>query len=428
MKNKRQPLIVALVYLIFFVISFLTNILGPLVPNIIDSFHLSLALAGFLPFSFFVAYGIMSIPAGILIEKYSEKLVLILAFLLALIGSAIFVFFTSFSIALISLFLIGLGMAMLQVVINPLLRVAGGEEHFAFNSVLAQVFFGGASFLSPWLYSYLVQNVHTANSNAMLDILNKLVPAHLKWVSLYWVFAVVVLLMIVVIWVVHIPKVELKEDEKIGTSDTFKELLKNRYTFLFFLGIFMYVGTEQGIANWISKFLQLYHGLSPETAGAKAVAWFWGLMTIGCLLGLGLLKLFDSRKILSVFVAGAAISLSFALFGPANIAVIAFPLCGFFASVMWSIVISLGLNSVAKHHGTLAGILCTGIVGGAVVPLIIGAFSHWLGLRGAMFLLYITLGYLFSIGIWAKPLVNNAVTKKPLRDLFKTKKAVADVD
>jgi fucose permease len=370
----------------------------------------------------------MSIPAGILIEKYSEKLALIVAFLLALIGAATFVFFTSFSIALISLFLIGLGMAMLQVVINPLLRVAGGEEHFAFNSVLAQLFFGAASFLSPWLYSYLVQNLHTQKSNPLLDALNKVVPQHLEWVSLYWVFAVVVLLMIIVIGAVRIPKVELKEDEKIGTADTFKTLLKNRYTFLFFLGTFMYVGTEQGIANWISKFLQLYHGLSPETTGASAVAWFWGLMTIGCVLGLGLLKLFDSRKILLVFVIGAALSLSFALFGSAKVAVVAFPLCGFFASVMWSIVISLGLNSVASHHGTLAGILCTGIVGGAVVPLIIGALANWLGLRGAMFLLYITLGYLFSMGIWAKPLVNNAVTKS-LRDLFKTKKAaVADTD
>src|SRR5437764_7089576 len=234
MKNKRQPLLVALVFLIFFVISFLTNILGPLVPNIIDSFHLSLALAGFLPFSFFVAYGVMSIPAGILIEKFSEKFVLILAFLFAFAGAITFVFFTSFAIALFSLFMIGLGMAMLQVVINPLLRAAGGEEHFAFNSVLAQLFFGGASFLSPMLYSYLVQNLHTGKSNFLLDTLNKYVPENLKWVSLYWVFAVVVLLMILVIWAIRIPKVELTDEEKIGTSDTFRELLRNRYTWLFF--------------------------------------------------------------------------------------------------------------------------------------------------------------------------------------------------
>jgi fucose permease len=123
----------------------------------------------------------------------------------------------------------------------------------------------------------------------------------------------------------------------------------------------------------------------------------------------GSFKLFDSRKILMVFVVGAAITLTCGLFGSADVAKIAFPLCGFFLSVMWSIVISLGLNSVANHHGTLAGILCTGIVGGAVVPALIGVLSDVVGLRAAMFLIYLTLGYLFSMGIWAKPLVNNAL-------------------
>ncbi|MES1222252.1 MAG: MFS transporter, partial [Bacteroidota bacterium] len=393
MKSKRQPLLVALVFLVFFVISFLTNILGPLVPDIIDSFHLSLGLAGFLPFSFFVAYGIMSIPAGILTEKYGEKFMLIFSFLLALVGALVFAFFTSFGVALFSLFIIGLGMAMLQVVINPLLRTAGGEEHFAFNSVLAQVFFGLASFLSPLLYSYLVQHIHTKDSNLLLNTLNKLVPADLKWVSLYWIFAIVVLLMVIVIVLIKFPKVELKEDEKIGTMANFRELLKNRYTWLFFLGTFTYVGTEQGIANWISKFLQLYHGKSPETVGASVVSWFWGLMTLGCLLGLVLLKLYDSRRILMFFTAGAMISLTVALTGTAGMAIIAFPLCGFFASVMWSIVISLGLNSVANNHGTFAGILCTGIVGGAVVPLVIGSLSDRIGLKAAMLLIYVTLAY-----------------------------------
>src|SRR5215813_13217650 len=122
MKNKRQPFIVALVFLIFFVISFLTNILGPLVPDIIDGFHLSLGMAGFLPFSFFIAYGVMSIPAGVLLERFSEKPVMIVSFALALIGSFLFALIPVYSIALLSLFSIGIGMAMLQVAINPLLR------------------------------------------------------------------------------------------------------------------------------------------------------------------------------------------------------------------------------------------------------------------------------------------------------------------
>ncbi|GAB3257590.1 sugar MFS transporter [Larkinella harenae] len=414
---KSNPLIVILIFLIFFVISFLTNILGPIIPDIITSFNLSIGLAGFLPFAFFVAYGVMSIPSGILVEKYREKPVLLSAFFLAFSGALLFALIPSFSIALFSLFLIGLGMAMLQVVINPLLRVAGGEAQFAFNSVMAQLFFGAASFLSPLLYSYLVSNVHAGRSSGLVAVFDQLVPENLKWVSLYWVFAVTALLMVVVIYFVRFPKVELKEDERIDTGKAFKDLLGNKTVWLFFAGIFSYVGTEQGIANWTSQFLQTYHGVDPATTGASVIAYFWGLLTIGCLLGLLLLKIFDSRRVLMLFAAGAIVSLLSGLFGPVDMAIYAFPMTGFFASVMWSIVVSLALNSVPHHHGTFSGILCTGIAGGAVVPLIVGGLAELLGLRLAMLFLLLTLGYIFSIGIWARPLVNNA-TVKSWKELF----------
>jgi MFS transporter, FHS family, L-fucose permease len=159
-KMKRNYYIVVLIFIIFFVISLLTNILGPIIPDIIKSLDLSLTLAAFLPFSFFVAYGVMSIPAGMLVEKYREKPVLLASFMISFIGAIMLALFPYFLVALISLFLIGIGMAILQVAINPLLRVSGGEEHFAFNSVFAQLIFGGASFLSPFIYSYLVTNIN----------------------------------------------------------------------------------------------------------------------------------------------------------------------------------------------------------------------------------------------------------------------------
>lgn len=415
---KPNLIIVPLIFLIFAVISFLTNILGPLVPDIINSFDLSIGLAGFLPFSFFVAYGVMSIPSGILIEKYSEKTVLIAAFILALVAALVFAIFTTFLTALLSLFAIGIGMAMLQVVINPLLRHTGGEEHFAFNSVLANFFFGAASFLSPLLYSAMVTNIHGDNSSTVILFFNQLVSPELKWVSLYWVFAVTCLIMIVAIALIRFPKVELKADEKIDTGSSFRELLRNRNVVLYFLGIFAYVGTEQGIANWMSKFLQLYHGIDPATGGATAISYFWGLITVGCFLGLVLLKLFDSRRVLIVFASGCMIALWFALFGPENAALIAFPCTGFFLSIMWSIIFSLGMNSVPHHHGTFSGILCTGIVGGAVVPLVIGGIAELTGLKLAMTVMFVTLGYILSVGLWAKPLINNSIIRN-WNELFK---------
>jgi len=415
---KNHTFIVLLILVIFFVISFLTNILGPIIPDIIDSFELSIGLAGFLPFSFFVAYGVMSIPSGMLAEKYKEKRIIVFAFLLAFTGAFLFALIPSFPIALASLFIIGIGMAMLQVVINPLLRTAGGEQHFAFNSVLAQLAFGAASFLSPMLYSFLVTNIHTSNDSSLITLFNDIVPENLKWVSLYWVFAVIALIMVLLVYFVKFPQVNLKEDEKIDTGKAFKELAKNRYVLLFFLGILSYVGTEQGIANWTSKFLQVYHNIDPATTGATVISYFWGLLTIGCLLGLLLLKFLDSRKVLIFFTSGAIIALLAALFGTAEMAVIFFPLTGFFASVMWSIIFSLALNSVKSHHGTFSGILCTGIAGGALVPLIIGGLGELIGLRLAMLFLLITLGYILSIGIWARPLVTNA-TVKNLKELIK---------
>ncbi len=420
---KSNLIIVALIFLIFSVISFLTNILGPLVPDIIGSFDLSIGIAGFLPFSFFVAYGIMSIPSGILIERYSEKTVLIAGFILAFLAELTFAIFPTFQISLLSLFSIGIGMAMLQVVINPLLRHTGGEEHFAFNSVLANFFFGAASFLSPLLYSYMVSKIHSSDSGLLILVFNQLVSPELKWVSLYWVFAVTCLLMIVLIAFIKFPRVELKAEERMETGSSFEELLRNRNVILYFLGIFAYVGTEQGIANWMSKFLQLYHGVDPSTGGATAISYFWGLITLGCFLGLLLLKLFDSRSVLVAFAAGGIITLSFALFGTMDIALIAFPVTGFFLSIMWSVVFSLGMNSVPQHHGTFSGILCTGIVGGAVIPLIIGGIAELTGLRLAMMIMFITLGYILYIGLWAKPIINNSIVRN-WRELFKKSAAI----
>ncbi|MCZ6900479.1 MAG: MFS transporter, partial [Bacteroidetes bacterium] len=77
---KRNYYVVILILFVFFVISFLTNIMGPLVPEMIEDFKLSLTMVAFLPFAFFVAYGVFSIPSGVLVERYGEQKVMVWAF------------------------------------------------------------------------------------------------------------------------------------------------------------------------------------------------------------------------------------------------------------------------------------------------------------------------------------------------------------
>ena len=127
----RSRSMIGLVFLTFFVMSLLPNILGPILPEIISSFHVSLTAAGFLAFAFFIAYGVMSVPAGFLVERFREKPVMVFAFLASTVGALSFALFPGYRVAFVSWFVIGAGMAVLQVAVNPLLRVAGGEERSA---------------------------------------------------------------------------------------------------------------------------------------------------------------------------------------------------------------------------------------------------------------------------------------------------------
>lgn len=298
------------------------------------------------------------------------------------------------------------------------MREAGGEEHFAFNSVLAQLIFGAASFLSPFVFTYLMHELggYSGGGNLFINTLSLLIPKELPWSSLYWIFSLTIIVLLVVLSFVKLPKVALNEDEKVGAVRSYIDLFKKKQVNLYFLGMMAYVGTEQGLANWMSKFLNTYHGFNPEVEGASAIAWFWGLMSVGCLLGLVILKLVDSKLVLKVFCLLAMATVALALFGPAQLSLWSFSMAGFFLSIMFSVIFSLALNSEDKHHGSLSGILCSGIFGGALAPLIIGWIGDQVGLRFAMMFLFITLGYILFIPFWAKPLVDNKTVK--LRNFF----------
>ena len=391
---KRRGLIILYIMVVWFVISFVTNLIGPLMPVIIDDFHLSLGMAGFLPFSFFLAYGLISIPAGALVEARGTRTTLLAAFCMNLLGCLAIALYPAYAVVIGGLFVIGLGMAMLQVVINPLTRATGGEGHFAFFSVMGQLVFGLASYVSPSVFSALMSDPAAAHQT-------------LVWVKFYQGFLAVFVLLIAITSLMRMPKVELTAEERSGGWAAYRELLGQRPVQLYFLGIVAYVGTEQSLANWMSQFLSTYHHYSPTTEGAHAVGLFWGLMSVGCVLGLILLKLFDARKVLAGFTLCALVLLGMALYGPANVALLAFPTLGFFLSVMYSIIFSTALNSVTRNHGAFSGILCTGILGGAIVPLFVGVLGDHLGLRTALLTVFVTLGFILSVSWWARPLVRN---------------------
>src|SRR5258708_4373311 len=245
--TTRNRYIVVLVMVTFFVISLLTNVVGPLVPDIISSFHVTLTAAAFLAFSFFIAYAVMSIPAGFLVERLTEKPVMILAFLAGTAGALSFALVPEYRVAIVSYFVIGAGMAVLQVAINPLLRVSGGEEHYAFYSALAQFVFGAASFLSPRIYSYLVLSLEkpASGGNLLLRVLGRLTPRALPWASIYWIFAVSTLLMVAVLAISKFPRVQYTTEESAGSLEMYLSLARKKVVWMYFISMLAYVCCAQ---------------------------------------------------------------------------------------------------------------------------------------------------------------------------------------
>ena len=407
---KRSIAIVVLVMAIFFAISFVTNILDPLMPTLRSTFGITGFQAALMAFAFFSAYGLMSIPAGLLIERLGARIVLVTGIAFSLTGACVFALWPVYAVALPSLFTIAIGFAMLQVVINPLLREAGGEANYAMWANVAQLVFGGASFVSPFVYAKIVSvHAETAGTPGQGGSWAWFMPEQAPWVGLYWIIAGLLAALLVVVSLIRIPASVLRDQDRIGSWQIIRGMLGNRVLLWYFLGIFCYVGLEQGVALSIAQYLQDYHGIDPAKGGHVAVAWFWGSMLIGCAVGLVLLRFCDARHVLFIFAFGALCTLFAALSLPSLGSQIAFSMMGFWCSVMWPVIFALALNSFRSQHGAIAGVLCTGIMGGAVVPLLIGHLSDLVGLRFALLALMPALGCIMAIAIRARPLVRSGV-------------------
>jgi fucose permease len=396
MKINFNIQLVIFVMVVFFVISFITNIIGPLIPQFIKTYNLSLVLASFLPLSFFFSYGVFSIPAGIYLERYGGKTIMVFAFLISSVGAGLIIAFPGYMSFIISFFLIGTGMAILQVAINPLLRNVVSGENFAFFSIIGQLAFGSASFLSPIFYKFLLEENNPLGTIYFNDS---------PWIWIYVLFILAVFILLFFLYLLKIPKNDL--DSEHFDIKIFFDFLKSRNAYFYFFGIFCYVGVEQGINNWSSEFLFQYHSLDPEVIGVEVISSFWGNLTIGTIISLFLVKIIDEKKLLNLYALSSSLLVLLAIHGDSEISVLSFKLLGFSISGVWSVMISLGLNSVPKNHSIFSGILLTGIVGGAIFPFIIAALGQVFDLKVGMHTILFGLLYLSYVGFTAKPLISN---------------------
>jgi fucose permease len=411
MFQKSDNKLIFFINLMFLLIGLLMSIMSALIPEIIGDFQISYGLASVLPFAFYIALALTCIPAGIAGEKFTAKSILIFSFLYALAGILVFVLFLSYRASVISLFIIGSAVAIIQVTAVPLLRRACGPENLAFHSTLNQLMYGAGAFLSPVIYSWLSKSMLNGNgeNSFLIKILLWLVPPGFEWVSAYWLFVVLLILMIVIVLLVKFPVQEKNHASDQTRNSVYLELFRNKYVIFYFFALMAYASCEQGIAAWMSKFFQDYHGMNPQSEGASILSFYWLLLTIGCLGGMLLLKFFDSRKVLAGLSVLAIVCLIFALYGGTTASKIAFPMVAAFESVMWPVILSLAINSVTRHHEVLSGFMFTASVGGALGPVIVGSLGDLYGLGASLNYLFLPLLIVLSVAFWAKPLVTNKI-------------------
>ncbi len=396
MNNKQRLQLLILLLLNYFTFALITNIPGALFPFWKADFNLDDSTIRFLGFAFFLAYGLTSLPQGILIDKIGSKKAFIYGSSLMAIGSLAFAFFPSFLMGLFSLFTIGIGVTALQIVGNLLVKeVDEDPTKYSSNLTMAQVFCGVGGFSGPWLIALLKDKMGW------------------DWSAVYFVAAFLGLVLCAFALFTFIPSNNSSGEEvkKPSVAD-YLSLARNPLMLLFAFGIFIYVGIEVGIANWISTFLVDKHKFTVTDAG-KIVSLYWALQSVGRFTGGFVLKVLEAPKALIAYsIACLGLLVAACLASSGSLASIAFIGIGFFTSIMFPSIFSLAVNSFDKSkESTVAGILCTAIIGGAVTQLLIGFISEKLTHSLALSLIIngvISFAYIAFIGF--RSLKNNSLS------------------
>jgi len=393
MTNRPAPLLWVF-FLAYFTFGMITNILGVVIPEVIREYQLSLFTAGILPMAFYLAYGVCSIPSGLLMERLGARPLVLLGVLLMALGSLLVAGARNYPLMVAMIFAVGVGVTVLQTAGNPLIQHLDRTENYHRNLTLTIGFCGIGAFLGPFILAFFTGTGQ-------------------PWQTLYVFFAVLSLVLLILLVVSRFPARPAESAGQVSLSH-YARLLLNPLVLSYTLGIFCYVGAEVGTASWIVKFFERVHGLSSEVSQVQAtsllrkvlptlpalvVALFWGLQGTGRLVSGAVLNRFGSRRILRLYSFLALASLLVATLGTPTLTAVGFAACGFFTSVLFTLIFSGTINSFAENHGAISGLLCTACVGGAVMPPLVGLVGDHFGLRAAMAIPALCFAYVFGLAM-----------------------------
>jgi FHS family L-fucose permease-like MFS transporter len=390
-QSYARPL--AIVTTLFFMWGFLTCLNDILVPHLKSIFDLSYARVMLIQFAFFSAYFLFSIPWSKIVNAIGYQKAMVAGLLCMAVSAFLFVpaaSSASFPVFLGALIVLAAGITGLQVAANPYVVVLGKPETASSRLDLTQAFNSLGTAIAPKLGGLLI----LAAAPLAIEEIRTLSPAvlHLYRVQQaasvkmpYTVIGIALLLLAVLIATSKLPTIphaEYRPEAKGGDS-----VWKHPNLVLGALGVFAYVGAEVSIGS----FLVNYFG-QPEIAGLSAktaagyVSFYWAGAMIGRFLGAGLLRKFRAGHLLGAFAICTSSLVSLSMLTHGHFAMWSILVVGFFNSIMFPTIFSLGVAELGPLTGNGSGILNMAIVGGAIVPLIQGAIADHIGLHHAFFI------------------------------------------
>ena len=378
MKSNKTLYLIPVMFC-FFAMGFV-DLVGIASNYVKEDLSLSDSVANIFPSLVFFWFLIFSVPTGMLMNKIGRKKTVLLSLIVTVVSLFLPLLGETFPIMLIAFSLLGIGNALMQTSLNPLVSSIIGGSNIASTLTFGQFIKAIASFLAPYL--------------AMWGA-TKVIPSFgMDWRVLFLIYFVVGLLATGLLFVTPIEE-EKMEGKTSSFADCFR-LLGKPIVLLSFFGIMCHVGIDVGTNTTAPKLLMERVGMTLNEA-AFATSLYFIFRTIGCLTGSFFLRVMKTKVFFIISVLMMAISMAL-MFGGSSKAILytAIALVGYGNSNIFSMVFSQALISVPDKQNEVSGLMIMGLFGGTIFPLLMGFMSDAMGQAGAVAIMAIGVVYLIT--------------------------------
>ncbi|SMC85078.1 sugar MFS transporter [Pedobacter nyackensis] len=359
--DSKQSYVPALISLgvLYFMMGFITCLNDTLVPFFKNSFTLSYAQSSLVQFYFFLTYGIVSIPAGKIVEKIGYKNGMVTGFCIAAMGALLFYpasIMHEYYLFLAALFVLAIGIVILQVAANPYITVLGPAKTASSRFTLIQGIGSLGTTIAPVFGAYFILSGvqdQVSSSDAVK----------------YPYLGITALLLLIAgaIYVMKLPEIKSNPAETSETETVSKKsILDFRNLKLGIPALFFYVGAEVSIGTFLTNYIAITLGVT-EAAANTYVAFYWGSMIVGRLFGAAVLNYLKPSKVLVFCAVSAIFMIAISLASSGYLAVWSMIAVGLFNAVMFAVIFSLSVNGLGRYTTQASGFLSTAIAGGAII-------------------------------------------------------------